>query len=915
MKTNLINNRQIRVFISSTFRDMQDERDYLMKRTFPKLRMLAAERDVTLTELDLRWGITEEESKSGKVVEICLNEIDNSIPFFIGIIGNRYGWIPNKEDVCESSSMADRYNWVYKDIESRLSVTEMEMQYGVLRRKEDTNAYFYIKESTTDDDNIDYPEKLQQFKQSVKDNGRYSVSSYETVEQLAANVERDFCQLLDSIFPLSSNNPLERAQKVQGACIRQLCQCYVPSTTYFTALNNFVEGSQFDYITITGENGIGKSALLANWLNSKRDDTRNYWLSYFTNGQSELSPEYVLSYWIHELQVLQGKNISPLKDDATLEALKEQLEGEISSCDRSVIIVLDDVTIFQKSDNWQLNTLSWIPTMRSGNKMIISSSVAKKCLTEFFLSESGCTETSLELQHIDKGAIEKVVHDYLRLYGKSLTDQQVSRISAFKFMSNPRMLMTLLNELVTYGNYETLDKFLESFLGAWTANNFYERYLNHVEQYFEKGQVEKVLMLITLSQYGLTEAEARAFTGLKHMAWSQIYCTFAKYFSINNGRLSIVSADIYAAITHKYEKNASEHRNRLIASLENALTQTEAPKEKEKLWDELSSQYFAQASNYAFEEEMADKLYALISEPDVMWYFITKRASKMVSINGEAKQAYKYWSWLYEYNSEKYSMTTYLVEGKFEDSDFLYKSPDFVDVALHAGDNDAAALLGMKAISLFRKGIPMDEKEQEYFKYNIDILHIAARRWNMQKLSENLQQLSNEYAKSKTLPAETDGEKCLKTYIEGRISTNPVLRIERFRKALSYLESFEGETYSDMAIVNYRMSNAYSDMEQYDEAFKRIEEAIKCMNLIEGEYDDYNECFKAHLSGVKGKILKDMGKYAEAYDTILNDTIIKYEDIEDTRLLHDDMRSTIDYIEAWEPLLYELQDLLEEGNE
>ena len=79
--SNLIDNRQIRIFISSTFRDMQDERDYLMKRTFPKLRKLAAERDVTLTELDLRWGITEEESKSGKVVEICLREIENSIPF------------------------------------------------------------------------------------------------------------------------------------------------------------------------------------------------------------------------------------------------------------------------------------------------------------------------------------------------------------------------------------------------------------------------------------------------------------------------------------------------------------------------------------------------------------------------------------------------------------------------------------------------------------------------------------------------------------------------------------------------------------------------------------------------------------------------------------------------------------------
>ena len=40
MRTNLIDNRQIRVFISSTFQDMKDERDYLMKRTFPRIKML-----------------------------------------------------------------------------------------------------------------------------------------------------------------------------------------------------------------------------------------------------------------------------------------------------------------------------------------------------------------------------------------------------------------------------------------------------------------------------------------------------------------------------------------------------------------------------------------------------------------------------------------------------------------------------------------------------------------------------------------------------------------------------------------------------------------------------------------------------------------------------------------------------------
>ena len=71
MKTDLIDNRQIRIFISSTFRDMQDERNQLMRFTFPKLHNLAAKRDVTLTEVDLRWGITDEDSKSGRKYHGC----------------------------------------------------------------------------------------------------------------------------------------------------------------------------------------------------------------------------------------------------------------------------------------------------------------------------------------------------------------------------------------------------------------------------------------------------------------------------------------------------------------------------------------------------------------------------------------------------------------------------------------------------------------------------------------------------------------------------------------------------------------------------------------------------------------------------------------------------------------------------
>ncbi len=87
--------RVIRVFISSTFRDMMRERDLLVKEVFPELRRKCAKRFVTFTEVDLRWGITEAQANEGQVLPLCLAGIGRSRPYFIGLLGERYGWIPD----------------------------------------------------------------------------------------------------------------------------------------------------------------------------------------------------------------------------------------------------------------------------------------------------------------------------------------------------------------------------------------------------------------------------------------------------------------------------------------------------------------------------------------------------------------------------------------------------------------------------------------------------------------------------------------------------------------------------------------------------------------------------------------------------------------------------------------------------
>jgi hypothetical protein len=58
--------RAVRLFISSTFSDMQAERRVLVERVFPRVREWCQSRGVSFTEIDLRWGITEEESRAGR---------------------------------------------------------------------------------------------------------------------------------------------------------------------------------------------------------------------------------------------------------------------------------------------------------------------------------------------------------------------------------------------------------------------------------------------------------------------------------------------------------------------------------------------------------------------------------------------------------------------------------------------------------------------------------------------------------------------------------------------------------------------------------------------------------------------------------------------------------------------------------
>ncbi|XP_066579076.1 telomerase protein component 1 isoform X2 [Amia ocellicauda] len=113
--------RTVRVFISSTFRDMHGERDMLVRSVFPELRRRAAPHCLCVQEVELHWGVSEEESSRHRMVELCLSEVCRS-QLFVGILGERYGLVPTERSLPE----LPQYDWL-KRAHPGLSVTELEI--------------------------------------------------------------------------------------------------------------------------------------------------------------------------------------------------------------------------------------------------------------------------------------------------------------------------------------------------------------------------------------------------------------------------------------------------------------------------------------------------------------------------------------------------------------------------------------------------------------------------------------------------------------------------------------------------------------------------------------------------------------------------------------------------------------------
>ena len=533
----MINSRHIRVFISSTFQDMQGERDYLMKRSFPKLRALAAQRDVILSEVDLRWGITSEESRTGKVVDICFKEIENSIPFFIGIIGNRYGWVPERKDLTMGTEI--RYPAIGKYLDQHLSVTEMEMQFGVLERPEDMHAFFFIKaQEEVPDDLI----MLRKLKEAVRAS-RYPSSVYTSLEDLCGQVEEAFISLLDRLFPEGSLSGHQKEQLVQNSFISRLSTTYIRDEERFDVLSRFVRDGDDSCLVITGDSGMGKSALLANWVKENGNADFDVIPFFCSNGGNQ-SSSHIIQYLTDEICARYG--IEQRQGSRTDTDHLADLLNLLAVNERKTVIVFDAIN--QIAETGEAKTLKWLPDPPRNVQYIFSTLEDDETMTVFRRRQYKI----FRIEALSAKQKRELIEKYLRGFGKSLETKLCGKILDDPLTDNTLVLKSILDELVLEGNFETLSDQLEYYLHCEGISDFYQRVLARFEKDYGLEFVKKILSLISISRTGVTEDELIHITGIRRIDLSEFFYAFATHLCNQSGRFVFTHMYISSSVRERY---------------------------------------------------------------------------------------------------------------------------------------------------------------------------------------------------------------------------------------------------------------------------------------------------------------------------------------------------------------------------
>lgn len=513
-------NRHVRVFISSTFRDMVEDRNELMTHCWSELRKFCSERYVELTEVDLRWGVSEEQSTRKETLKFCLDEIRACWPYFIGLLGERYGWVPG--DDAFTPDLKEEQPWL-ENLHGT-SVTELEILHGVINDPEmAARAFFFFRDplyskgkgSDFFSENEESRNKQEALKAMIqktcKTNNIYLFENYVNPQALAPLVLEQLKSAIDSQFPIENiPESLDREAIEHEAYADIRRRTYIGRDDYFQTLDQYCEG-RGKPIMLLGNSGSGKSALLANWVMLWRKKHPNDFIfQHYIGGTPGSSNHWNLMLrlikeikrWTDANEELPKTNEDMLRDFMVWLS-KARIKAEKTGV--RFIVILDALNQLDDTDHGRI--LGWLPKDSfSGALHLITSTLPEDTLETI----EKLNWQAISIQPLSKDERRRMIVLYLERFSKKLDDPRLDRLSAAAPAANPLFLKILLDELCVTGTHEKLDERLADYLTASDIPSLLRKVLKRYQKDYERdrpGLVGDALSMIWSARNGLTEIE------------------------------------------------------------------------------------------------------------------------------------------------------------------------------------------------------------------------------------------------------------------------------------------------------------------------------------------------------------------------------------------------------------------------
>ncbi|XP_041473273.1 TPR repeat-containing protein DDB_G0287407-like [Lytechinus variegatus] len=560
-----------RVFFSSPFGGLEEERELLTKQYWPELAHLCQKSGYEFVPVDMRWGITSELSNEAATITICLRELDRS-DMIVGFFGQRYGWHGAKDEFLQKTfdHALPLYPWLksYRD----RAVTELEFLHGHLNDPGQRPACFFFRDKAYDDTKlaecITSGDERGQRKFKATSDGPHAAEFLDDLKQRVKKTE-DKCLAIDMSYPTPEVGARLMFETVHAHLVRLLGQTETESSemekehaqheTFLItrrgmggklvggeayleeidkhALNGLGREDERKSVVLLGDAGSGKSCVLANWIERHRERYSDdilavHFVGCTSNSTRELELLKHLCYQIEEdlitlrpdYDIGDEKAKEGSEDVRGMRKLLQRLVSDASSLNIRVIIVIDALNKIDAGGR-AMKELYWLPKMISSKVLLILSTSNSDTKNIKELLEERHFD-SLEVRQLTPDLRTKVTKGMLMVRGKELSPKQMEKVIGNAETGNPLYLFILLQELCSFGSFFELDEFIDTLLTSKSTVDLFVKFLERLERDYNpegKHLVKEVLCCLLLAHRGLSENELKSMVKPTNKEWSALY--------------------------------------------------------------------------------------------------------------------------------------------------------------------------------------------------------------------------------------------------------------------------------------------------------------------------------------------------------------------------------------------------------